>query len=114
MTDARYRVWCLSWDESEEDGADVVEYDVLTHDYERRARGVVYVASSALCGAADAARAYADYVHAQRDGWESTWPLAFRVRNSDGLTADFEVDREYVPEFTARPVKQSARKRSVA
>jgi hypothetical protein len=44
-------------------------------------------------------------VHSQRDGYESSWPLVFRVRSADGTTADFEVDREFVPEFRASPVK---------
>src|SRR5574341_487979 len=85
---ARYRVWCLSWDEEEEHGANVVE-----------------VPTTVLRDAADAAEAYADYVHSERDGWEATWPLVFRVRCPDGSTADFEVDREYVPEFSAAPIK---------
>ena len=108
MTPLRYRVWCLSWDEEEEHGADVVGYDILNHDYKlRERRGVVYVPDAVLCDASDAAEAYADYVHASRDGNECTWPLVFRVRCPDGSTADFEVDREYVPEFSAAPVKQS-------
>ena len=113
----RYRVWCLSWDETEEHGADVVEYDILNHDYStRERRGVVYVPSTVLSDASSAAEAYADYVHSARDGNESTWPLAFRVRCPDGLTADFEVDREFVPEFSALPYKppKAAKKRSVA
>ena len=101
-----YRVWCLSWDEEEERGADVVTYDILSHDYNKRAaRGVVYVPSTVLCDAGDAAEAYADYVHSNRDGNESSWPLVFRVRCPDGTTADFEVDREFVPEFSAAPIR---------
>ena len=102
---APYRVWCLSWEEEEEHGANVIGYDILSHAYARERRGVVYVPSTILCDASDAARAYADYVHFQRDGWESTWPLMFRVRCLDGSVADFEVDREYVPEFRVAPIK---------
>lgn len=101
-----YRVWCLSWEEEEEHGADVVGYDILSHDYNKRTpRGVVYVPDTVLYGAAEAAEAYADYVYFDRDGYESSWPLVFRVRNPDGSTEDFEIDREYVPEFSASPVK---------
>ena len=111
----RYRVWCLSWDEEEENGADVVSYDILSHDYNKRERrGVVYVPDTVLCDAGDAAEAYADYVHSNRDGCESSWPLAFRVRSPDGSTADFEVDREFVPEFSAAPIKPAAGKERVA
>ena len=114
-TSIRYRVWCLSWDEEEEHGADVVGYDILSHDYKHRERrGVVYVPGTVLVDAGDAAKAYADYVHSNRDGWESTWPLAFRVRCPDGSMADFEVDREYVPEFSAAPIKAVAGKAGAA
>ncbi|HSX22897.1 MAG TPA: hypothetical protein VLE97_09010 [Gaiellaceae bacterium] len=98
----RYRVWCLSWEEDEEHGADVVPYDILKHDYQAQDRGVVYVPSTLFGGASDAAEAYADEVHDNRDGYECTWPLVFRVRSPDGSTADFEVDRDYVTQFTAR------------
>lgn len=104
----RYRVWCLSWGEEEEHGADVVGYDIFSHDYAREERGVVYIPSTSLGTPAGAAEAYADYVHGNRDGYEATWPLAFRVRCSDGSTADFEVAREYVAEFRASPIKVSA------
>jgi len=115
VTAKRYRVWCLSWDEEEEHGADVVTYDILSHDYNKRdRRGVVYVPDIVLCDAGDAAEAYADYVHSNRDGNESSWPLVFRVRNPDGSTADFEVDREFVPEFSAAPFKPATSKESAA
>jgi hypothetical protein len=96
---ARYRVWCLSWDDTEEDGADIVPYDILG-EHPRMARGVVHVPRAVL-DAADAAEAYAEHAHDDPDGWDSSWPLVFRVRCPDGATADFEVDREYVPEFSA-------------
>lgn len=100
----RFRVWCLSWEEEEEHGCDVVSYDILG-DYPKSQRGVVHVPDSILYDDGDAAEAYADYVHDQRDGYESSWPLTFRVRSADGSTADFEVDREHVVEFHASPVK---------
>jgi len=102
-----YRVWCLSWDEDEGDGMDIVGYDILTHDYNKKTpRGVVHVASLHLYDAGDAAEAYADYVHSNCDGSESSWPLEFRVRSPDGSTEDFSVDRDYAPVFDARPVKK--------
>lgn len=102
-----FRVWCLSWEDDEEQGCDVVTYDILG-EYPSGQRGVVHVPDTVLHDASDAAEAYADYAHGNRDGWESSWPLTFRVLCPDGSTADFEVDREYVPEFSASPVKQKA------
>ena len=105
MIPSHYRVWCLSWDEEEEHGADVVPYDILSHDSSTQKRGTVYIPDTLFRGASDAAEAYAEYAHDERDGYECTWPLVFRVRCPDGSTADFEIDREYVPEFSARSVK---------
>jgi hypothetical protein len=113
-TPVRYRVWCLSWDDEEEYGSDVVGYDFMNHDHSKQERGVVYVPSVSLGTPAEAAEAYADYAHAQRDGNESSWPLTFRVRGPDGSLQDFEVDREYVPEFSASPVKLPAGKERIA
>ena len=111
MTAARpYRAWCLSWEEDEGDGKDLVGYDILTHDYNKKTRGVVYVASLHLYDAGDAAEAYADYVHSNCDGCESSWPLTFRVRSPDGSIDDFSVDRDFEPVFTARSVKQKEAK----
>ena len=100
----RFRVWCLSWEDDEEAGCDVVSFDILGG-HPRGQRRVVHVPDTILHDASDAAEAYADYVHGNRDGNESSWPLTFRVRDADGEIADFEVDREYVPEFSASPVK---------
>lgn len=100
----RYRVWCLSWDDEEEYGSDVVGYDIMNHSYELEQRGVLYRPSGSLLTAADAAAAYAQHAHNNRDGYDATWPLVFRVRCPDGGLQDFEVDREYVPEFSAHPV----------
>ncbi len=101
-----YRVWCVSWDDEEEYGSDVVGYDILSP-YPKAERGVVFVPSILLHDAGDAAEAYADYAHDNRDGYESTWPLVFRVRCPDGSVQDFEVDREYVAEFSSSPVKRA-------
>jgi hypothetical protein len=103
---ARYHVWCVSWDDEEEYGADLVPYDILNHDYTKRVpRGEVHVADTRLYDAASAAEAYADHFYSQRDGYESSWPLVFRVRSPDGTVQDFEVGCEHVPEFSAAPVK---------
>jgi hypothetical protein len=95
----KYRVWCLSWEDDEEYGHDVIPYDSAAEGIRER-KGVLSV-SRFLCDAADAAEAYADYCHGNRDGWEATWPLVFRVRLPDGTTEDYEVEREAVPQFTA-------------
>lgn len=99
-----YRVWCLSWEDAEEHGCDVVAYDILGP-YPSDQRGVIHVADTVLLDAKDAAEVYADYAHSQRDGYEANWPLTFRVRSADGTIADFEVDRDFVTEFHAAPVK---------
>jgi len=101
----RYHVWCLSWEDEESYGSDVVGYDILEHDYETQEKDTIYVPSFSLGSAGDAAEAYADYAHDNRDGYEETWPLVFRVRCPDGSVQDFEVDREYVAEFSATPAK---------
>lgn len=102
-----YRAWCLSWDDDDEAGHDLVGYDVMTHDYHSEVRGTIYVPYGSLSSPSDAARAYADYVHRQRDGWDSSWPLNFRVRCPDGKLLDFEVEREFLPEFRVAPLKPS-------
>jgi len=107
-TAAHYHVWCLSWDDEEEYGSDVVGYDIFCHDFKTEKRGIVYVPSTTLYDAKAAAEAYADYAYRQRDGWESTWPLVFRVRGSDGQVTDFDVDCQHVPEFSASPLERPA------
>jgi len=109
MTPVRYRVWCLSWEDSEEDGSDVVSYDFMNHDYEKQDRGVIYVPYVSLGEPAEAAEAYAEYAHDERSGYEDTWPLVFRVRCPDGTTCDFKVDCDYAPQFSASFVKPSAK-----
>ena len=103
-----YRAWCLSWEQDEADGVELRPYDPFTHDYSRRDRGVCWVNSVNLCDAEDAAEAAADYYHSQRDAWDSSWPLTFRVRGPDGITHDFEVERDTVPTFHASFVRKSA------
>lgn len=98
----RYRVWCVSWEDEEEYGADVVGYDILNHDYAAQKRGVLYVPFP--LSSAAAAEAYADFAHDERDGHDASWPLVFRVRSPDGSVQDFEVHRDFVTEFTASPV----------
>ncbi len=46
----------------------------------------------------------ADDYHSNHDGWESSWPLTIAIRETeDGPTiARFSVDRETVPQFTAK------------
>jgi len=105
----RYRVWCLSWEDEEEHGSDVVGYDILGP-YPKPERGVVFVPDTLLHDAGDAAEAYADYAHDNRDGYESSWPLVFRVRCPDGTTCDFEVARDFVTEFSAAEIESSAPK----
>lgn len=103
----RYRVWCLSWEDDEEAGSDIVSYDPMHHDYSKQERSAIYVPYGSRGTPAAAAEEYADYAHDQRDGNESNWPLVFRVRCPDGTTCDFEVHRAYVPEFRAKALKHA-------
>lgn len=43
----------------------------------------------------------ADDYHSNHDGWESSWPLQFRIYEDGVEVARFEVEREYDPRFTA-------------
>lgn len=99
----KYRVWCLSWDDAEDDGMSVVPFDPATDDY-APSKGEIKIASFNLASASEAVEAYADFCHDHRDGYESTWPLMFRVMSEDGTVSDFEVDREMVAQFSVRPV----------
>lgn len=64
-------------------------------------RGILYPENAAPCDdPRDAAKQFADYYHAQRDGWESTWPIEMIVHDGDRYWI-VEVDRECVPEFSA-------------
>lgn len=44
----------------------------------------------------------ADDFHSNHDGWESTWPMKFKLWDPQGnVVGVFEVDREYTPTFHA-------------
>lgn len=92
----KFRVWCLSWEDDEEDGCDV-ERGKIGEGIETRRTIVSWLVDDA----ASAAEVYADYCHDNRDGYECTWPLKFRVRNEDGTVQDFDVERDFVTEFSA-------------
>lgn len=98
----RFRAWCLSWDDDEDDGMDVTSYDPSID--RAPVKGEIQVALFNLSDASEAAEVYADFCHDRRDGYECTWPLMFRVRSEDGTVSDFEVAREMVTQFSARPV----------
>jgi hypothetical protein len=102
-----YRVWCISWDETDKEGMDVAGYDPVTDDYKPSSTAIV-VPFYNLKNAEDAVLEYARYAHNHRDGYECTWPLTFRVRNPDGSTEDFEVERDYEPTFSACRVSPPA------
>lgn len=111
----RYRAWCLSWEDTEDDGTDLVIYDVYQHhEYIDATRTIIHVSNVRCSDASDIAEVYADFIHARRDGWESSWPLTIRVRCPTGPVIDFEVERETVPEFTANEVKPKKEKPDAA
>lgn len=87
-----YRVWCLSWEDDEKDGESYPDTPPMF------STGIVDETRWANDDR-DAVRLYAEYCHSHRDGWESTWPLRFRVRLPTGETRDYDVEREAVPEF---------------
>lgn len=94
MSEDRFRVWCTSWGETEDDGMDVVACEET-----KVVRGEIRVAFYNLEHPGDAALEYARYAHDHRDGYECTWPLAFRVRSPDGDVTDFSVERDFEPSF---------------
>lgn len=72
-------------------------------------RGILYPENSAPCDRPeDAAKQYAAHCHANRDGWEWTWPIDVVVH--DGVHYFLvNVERETVPEFWAgKPMSMEA------
>jgi hypothetical protein len=43
----------------------------------------------------------ADHYWSNCDGWESSWPVTFRLRSPRGNVFDVIVDMEHVPSFTS-------------
>lgn len=97
----RYRVWCLSWGETEAEGMDVVGYDPCS---DEEPQDCIAVAYYNLDSASEAVHEYADWAWRHRDGYESSWPLMFRVKEGD-LCGDFSVSVEMRPRFRVAPVK---------
>lgn len=49
----------------------------------------------------------ADDYHSNHDGWESHWPLTFRIWNDQGtLLGDYSVERDYDPVFHASKIEK--------
>lgn len=101
----KYRVWCLSWEDDESHGKE----------YADRPSGWFDPDPDPNCerwalNARDAVRRYAEHCHNNRDGWEETWPLMFRVRMLDGTTCDYEVEREMVPNFVVESDRSRERR----
>lgn len=76
----KFLVWCTSYADTEDDACSVECIPISISDAEYSSRRIV---EYTLRGAADAAERYARFVHNQRDGWELTWPLQFRVKHAD-------------------------------
>lgn len=100
----KFRVWCLSWDDTEDNGNDVISYDPVDPELPQHDVGDILVPFYNLASAAEAVEPYAEWCYYNRDGHEDDWPLKFRVRSEDGTVQDFEVDREMVAEFSASPM----------
>lgn len=99
----RYRVWCLSWDDEEEHGSDIVSDPTGLLPVERH---TIHVAYRNVDCAVEAAELYAEWAYDNRDGYECRWPLEFRVRKPDGTTQDVSVDRHCDPTFSGRLLKE--------
>ena len=49
----------------------------------------------------------AENYHQKHDGWESSWPITFIIRREDGSEIGrYEVERETVPQISARKVSE--------
>lgn len=103
----KFRVWCTSWGETDEDGMDVEKCSLNEQidDIIGNRMSMQIIRSPFVDDAMDAAEKYAEYAHDHRDGYESSWPLNFRVRAEDGTISDFEIDRDFEPIFSAAPIK---------
>ncbi len=99
MSDS-YRVWCLSWEESEDSGVSFSDRPSVQGGLVEQ----LIAGDKWALDAENAAEGAAVHYHSHRDAWKSLWPLVFRVRSPDGTLTDFEVDRESVPEFHAREI----------
>lgn len=86
-----------------EDAAIEIAYDSSTWSTEKRGKKLHY--RYPIDTAERAAEVFADWYHAAREGWESTWPVAFVVHDGDRYVA-IEVDRDMVPEFRSGKPKQ--------
>lgn len=99
-----YKVWCLTWGDTENDACTVSEVNVRS--------GLVWtmrqITTYQCPSAADAAERCADVWHNLRDGWEAAWPLTFRVKDEAGVETDFSVEREVVPSFRAHAVPRES------
>lgn len=106
---ATFHIWCLSWDDDEDDGCDVAGYDPMKggwrDDTKKRGDTVWVPFREHILDVREALIAYARHCHNNRDGWEASWPLNFRVRLPDGTTEDYEVEREHVPEFSPHKLR---------
>ena len=40
-----------------------------------------------------------------KHGWESTWPLTFRIHDGTGIYDDVSVEMKYSPSFYVRELK---------
>lgn len=78
-------------------------YCVVDHCEDSRYRFTPNDTSGDAWTAEEAANDY----HSNHDGWESSWPLTFRLfKTEDGPPlGDFEVAMEYEPVFSGRPVQ---------
>lgn len=53
-----------------------------------------------------AEQAAEDY-HSHHDGWEACWPITVVISDNEGaIIGEYEVERESVPQFSAREVKK--------
>lgn len=64
--------------------------------------------------AEDAAELCAEQYFYESDGWEDDWPLQFVVVRDGSEPQRWEIEREDVPQFNARPCGRAADQHSAA
>lgn len=103
-----YRVWLK--DDFDEGDADERDESAMELRYDYNVYTPTRIGRSLRCPCAigdvrEAAKVFADFFHAQRDGWECTWPVDFVVHDGAAYFV-VEVERDMVPEFRGGKPRQ--------
>lgn len=105
----RFFVWCLTWEESEDEACEVIPYDPISEGWQRDEKQKIWAAFKPSLTVVEAAETAAEHYHVHRSGWEASWPLRFRVKAATtGEIFDIDVEREVVPRFSGTVIKPAA------